>query len=207
MNIEAILFDMGGVMVNCDPKPALSAFAAGLGKPYEEVYAAIANEEVISPFELGQISPEDYFEKVKATLGCDLNYQDFVVTWNSIITEFPESTQLIKTLRSRYRLVALSNTNELHQEHMINTMPNLKGLHDWATSWEIGSAKPDTQIFEVAVQKAGVCRDNILYIDDRKEFVEAGRQFGLIAAHCFGPVQLQAALQKLGVLTSEHAPV
>ncbi len=205
MEIKAILFDMGGVMVNCDTQTSLTAFAMRIGKPYEDVYATLVNEDLFGPFELGELSAQEYYEQIKTALDCEISYELFVESWNSILKEFPESTQMVSDLRDRYKLIALSNTNELHQKYMQDTFMNLRGLHDWVTSCDVGAAKPDSHIYELAAQRTGVSKDQILYVDDRKEFVDAGRRCGLMSVHCYGPVQLQSALTKLGILKNERA--
>ena len=195
---HAIIFDLGGVVVDVESDRLIHQVAQLIGRTFEEVHAAVYHQELLLPLELGQITPRDYYEGLKRFLDIPWTYEQFVRSWNDILRENPAVTQLVHRLRKHHKLIALSNTNELHLNHM-KAIPALSVLDDWVASCDVGLRKPDPQIYRLAVQRVGVSVQAAIYIDDRPELVEAGRSAGLTAIRCESGEQLERDLRALGV--------
>lgn len=200
MAYEVVISDLGGVVVDFNADRLVHQVSALLGRSFEEVQATIYHDELLLPFELGQIEPQAYYEGLKARLQLSWTYTQFVRAWNDIFTENREVTQLLRRLHSQYRLVALSNTNTLHITHIKSSISSLDFFDDWITSCEVGLRKPDPEIYLVALRRAGVTTPQAaIYIDDRPELVEAGRAVGLTAIRCESSAQLERDLRALGL--------
>ncbi len=76
----------------------------------------------------------------------------------------------------------------------------LKWFEDIVVSGEVGLAKPDPRIFELAIDRCKLVPSRTVFIDDSLKNVEAGRNAGLHALHFRDPDQLRADLNRLGVL-------
>ncbi len=196
---QFIFFDLGGVVVDVESDRLMHQIAQLIGRSFEEVHATVYHEELLLPFELGQMTPERYHEGLRHRLGLPWNYEQFVGIWNGIFTENVEVTSLIQRLATRYQLMALSNTNTLHISHIRRTVPSLSVFKDWIASCEVGCRKPDRKIYELALQRAGVSADAAVYIDDRPELVEAGRRVGLTAIRFENGRQLERDLRSAGI--------
>ena len=198
MLYQLVLFDLGGVVVEVESDRLVHQVAQLLGRPFEEVQQAIYHEELLLPFELGRISATAYYEGLKKRLKLRWTYGQFVRAWTGIFTENTDVTILMQRLRKRHRLMALTNTNALHLDHIKASFPSLAVLEDWVASCDVGLRKPDPQFYFLALERARVRPSEAVYVDDRPELVEAGRAIGLTAVHFENGRQLEQDLQAIG---------
>ena len=198
MLYQLVLFDLGWVVVEVESDRLVHQVAQLLGRPFEEVQQAIYHEELLLPFELGRISATAYYEGLKKRLTLRWTYEQFVRNWNGIFTENTDVTALMQQLRKRHRLMALTNTNALHLDHIKASFPSLAVLEDWVASCDVGLRKPDPQFYFLALERARVRPSEAVYVDDRPELVEAGRAIGLTAVRFENGRQLEQDLQAIG---------
>ena len=198
MAYTVIIFDLGGVVVDVESDRLIHQVAQLIGRSFEEVHEAVYHVELLLPFELGQITPRDYYEGLKQRIKMSWSYEQFVRAWNDILRENPQVTKLVPRLRQHHKLIALSNTNALHLQH-IKAIPSLSLFDDWVASCDVGLRKPDPDIYRLAVARVGVQPEAAVYIDDRPELVEAGRSAGLTAIRCENGEQLERDLRAIGV--------
>jgi len=199
MNYELVLSDLGGVVVDFNADRIVLQVSQLVGKPFDEVQAVIYHKELLLLFEIGRMSPKEYYEGLKSRLGLSWTYEQFVRSWNDIFSENAEVVQILQRLRKRHKIVALTNTNELHINHIRATLPSLSLFSDWVASCEVGTRKPEPEIYRLALERMGVRADRAVYIDDRPEMVEAGAALGLKAIHFESSRQLEQELQALGL--------
>lgn len=199
MHYSVIFCDLGGVVVEFDADRLVHQVATLLGRPFDEVQKAVYDKELLLPFELGHIRPQAYYEGLKRNLQLSWTYEQFVRSWNDIFTENRDVTQIMHRLRKRHTIMALSNTNALHIQHIKTTIPNLSFFHDWIASCDVGYRKPDPQIYFLALERAQVKASEAIYIDDRPELVDAGRSVGLTAIRFESGTQLEQDLQSIGL--------
>ena len=200
MSIAAVLCDLGGVVVDVNADRLVHQVSQVLHRPFDEVQQAVYHPELLVPFELGRISPQDYYAGLRRLLPLPWGYDQFVAAWNGFFLENQDVTGLLARLRPRHRLVALSNTNVLHIGYLRDQLPSLACFHDWVASCEVGLRKPDPEIYRVALARAAVEAPAAVYIDDRPELVEAGQALGLRAIRFESCRQLEAELMKLQAL-------
>ena len=115
------------------------------------------------------------------------------------MTENRDVVAILRRLHQRYRLIALSNTNELHITHIRTSIPSLAIFDDWVVSCDVGFRKPDPEIYSIALQRGGVRAQSTIYVDDRPELVDAGRAVGLAAIRFENSQQLEDELRAIGV--------
>lgn len=199
MAYELVMFDLGGVALEVESDRLVHQVAQLMGRTFEEVQRAIYDEELLLPFELGRITPQAYFEGLKERLRLSWTYEQFVKAWNGIFNENRDVTQLMQRLRKRHKLLALSNTNVLHLEHIQSSFPALSIFDHWVASCDVGLRKPDPKIYLLALERAGVRPAAAVYIDDRPELVEAGRGAGLTAIRFENGEQLAQELRAAGL--------
>jgi putative hydrolase of the HAD superfamily len=199
MDYQLVMFDMGGVAVEVESDRLVHQVAQLLGRPFKEVQQAVYHQELLLPFELGRISARVYYEGLKKTLKLPWPYERFVTAWNDIFRENVDVTRIMHRLRNHHRLIALTNTNELHLAHLRATVPALSVIQDWVASCEVGLRKPDPQIYFLALKRAGMLPRQAVYIDDRPELVEAGRSVGLTGVRFENSKQLEEDLQSIGL--------
>jgi len=199
MHYQLILVDLGGVVVDFDSDRLVHQAAQLIGRPFDEVQKVVYHDDLLLPFELGQVKPLEYYEGLKAKLKLPWSYEQFVRIWNDIFTENPDMAVVLERLRQRHKLLALTNTNTLHITHMKATIPALALFHDWIASCDVGLRKPDPKIYQLALERGGARPEFTVYIDDRPELVEAGRRAGLTAIRFENGQQLEHDLRQIGI--------
>jgi putative hydrolase of the HAD superfamily len=198
--IEVIFFDLGNVILpfnNYQIAEKLCRFSQK--KEFQEPgkvfsYLFDFQEGVINPFDMGKVSPQEFFESVRNHLGLSIPFEQFVPIWTDIFVEDQEVSEIIRSLKGKWRLGLLSNTDPLHFRYIVSTFPIVSALEKWILSYEVGFKKPDAQIFQKAIEWASVEPQKILFIDDTKGHVEASISLGMQGIHFISAAKLRKEL-------------
>jgi epoxide hydrolase-like predicted phosphatase len=199
--IRALIFDLGGVVIPFDFRRGYAAMEPLCAYPVAEIPKRIRSTDLVHRYETGQIGSKPFVEELSRLLDLRVSFDQFCALWTAIFLPgslLPES--LFERLRPRYRLIALSNTNEIHYRHARANYPALDHFDDLVLSYQAGCAKPDRRIYDQAVSKAGCRPEECLFIDDVEAYVEGARSAGLEAIRFEGYPQLEAYLQDRGIL-------
>ena len=198
--IKTVVFDLGNVIVPFDLARGYAALGPNCPYPPAEIPHRIAASGLVPPFEVGQIPPREFAARLSAVLGLDVDYARFCELWSSIFlpqTLVPES--LLEGLRRRHRMLLLSNTDAIHFPWVRERYPLLGHFDDYVLSYQVGAAKPDPRIFQVAVERAGCRPGECFFTDDIPPNVEAARQAGLDAVRFENAAQLERELTARGL--------
>ena len=147
-------------------------------------------------FERGQLTPlvwaERFIRDWDVNLAPDVFLAKFT-TWSRRV--LPGARELLEQLRSRYRLAALSNSNELHWERNTNELRIIELFEFAISSHQVGLSKPHPDIYKVAIDRAKVSSpDAIVFFDDLAANVEAAKSAGMRAYQVRGVDQLRQRL-------------
>lgn len=198
--IQAVLFDLGNVVIPFDFKLAYRRLAEHCGLKPEEIPARIRTTGLVAPFERGEIAPEPFVRDFSSALGLHLSYQEFCEWWSCVFlpeTLVPE--ELLANLAGRYRLVAVSNTNAIHFPLLEKNYPLLRHFHEFVLSYRVGASKPEAKIYHEAIARAQCDAAECLFIDDLAVNVEAARAHGMDAVQFVSAEQLNRELAARGV--------
>ncbi|HUZ45823.1 MAG TPA: HAD family phosphatase [Terriglobia bacterium] len=178
--VRALFFDLGNVLVPFDygrfyrRLEPHSSFAA------EEIAGRFAASELPARYETGAISTAEFYEGSCRALGLEMHFASFAEAWSSIFdTSANFDAGFFRGLASRYTLVLLSNTNELHFEFISRQFPWVRLFHRLALSFRVGETKPGPAIYHAAVRMSGVQPGDAFYTDDIAEYVDAARALGI----------------------------
>jgi 2-haloacid dehalogenase len=178
MKKKTIIFDLGGVLLDWDPRYL-----------YRKIFAEIEEmeyflEEICSPAWNAQMDVGKTFQEgIDELLPLYPAYPDqiriYQTRWPEMLKgEIPDSVAILRELKDAgYRLAALSNWSG-------ETFPQVRDQYEFlgwfdplVLSGEAGIAKPDPMIFQYLLQKLGRTVSDCLFIDDNLENIaEAGRQ-------------------------------
>jgi putative hydrolase of the HAD superfamily len=198
--IKAILFDMGRVIVPFDFRRGYARIEALTGTPASQIPGLLRPTGLVQRYECGAIESSDFIRECSAVLGLNCSEAEFSEIWSSIFlpeTLIPES--LLAGLRKNYRLVLVSNTNELHFEMIQRTYPLLGHFHSLVLSYEVGAMKPAPLIYQRAIEEAGCAAQECFFTDDMPEFVAGARQQGIDAVQFESAARTEEELRKRGV--------
>ncbi len=176
---RAILIDLGGVLAHM-PRFA-EAWSARFGMTTQEFLTAVyagSDDTVL----IGVVTEEEWWRIVAGRLGVtaeviDEMHQDMAAEerWDEALVA------LLRGLRGSVRTAIVSNAwpetrARLRRDGMLDLVDEL------VISAEVGCAKPDPRIFEIALDRVGAAPAGALFIDDTPGHVAAAQALG-IAGH------------------------
>jgi putative hydrolase of the HAD superfamily len=199
--VEALLFDLGGVVLAIDWELAFARWARDSGVPVALIRSRYHLGETYWRYERGEIGEAEFFASLRETLGVELDDDAMLAGWSSIFAgEIPETAALLRMLDGRLPLYAFSNTNAAHQREWARRYPEtLARFRRVFVSHEIKARKPERESFELVARGIGVAPARILFFDDLAENVEGARAAGLAAVHVKAPLDIAAALRRHGI--------
>jgi glucose-1-phosphatase len=198
---DALLFDLGRVVLDIDFNKTLSCWAALARCEPAHLFDRFARDEIYHRHETGEISDAEFFAGLRASLGVELSDTQFLEGWNAIFTgEMPGIGRLLACAAERLPLYALSNTNGAHVAHFSKNYADvLRHFREIFLSSSIGLRKPDPAAYDHVVRAIGVPPQRIVFFDDLAENIEGARARGLLAVHVTSPDDVADTLAALGI--------
>ena len=180
--VRALLFDLGNVLVGLDFDRAYRAAAEISPFSADEIRERLAGLDLATPYECGLIDSAEFFERCRDGLQLDIDYEGFRSLWGDMFQDTPLLDQgWLEGLASDFRLVILSNTNELHMDWIRARYSVLQPFHALTLSYEVGVMKPGTEIYQAAVEASGCAPGQCFFVDDKPENVDGARALGIRA--------------------------
>ena len=116
MSVDALLFDLGGVVIDIDFGRAFASWAAAAQLPVETIRSRFSFDAAYERHERGEITGADYFTALRSSLGIELSDAALALGWNAIyVDEVPGIRALLQRLAGRLPLYAFTNSNVTHQ--------------------------------------------------------------------------------------------
>jgi HAD superfamily hydrolase (TIGR01509 family) len=201
VKIEAILFDLGKVLIDFNFETGVEALHASCSISRDKLEEVLWDANWIRRYERGEISTREFHNYLRENAGLKMELPEFCHAWSSVfLPGLLVSEDLIGALGRKYPLVLVSNTNEAHIEFIREKYRVLDHFDRQILSYEVGSLKPDRQIFEHAIEASECAPDALFFTDDREENILAASQFGIHAHQFQTESKLIEALKVAGVL-------
>jgi HAD superfamily hydrolase (TIGR01509 family) len=198
---DALLFDLGRVVLDIDFSKAITCWADHAGCKTDDLVGRFVRTEAYWHHETGKISDAAYFESLRTSLGIPLSDAQFLEGWNAIFAgEMPGIAPLLARAAKRLPLYVFSNTNNAHVEYFSVIHADVLGhFHQIFLSSSIGLRKPDPEAYDHVVKSIGLPAGRIVFFDDLVENVESARARGLKAVHVKSSGDVADALTALGL--------
>jgi putative hydrolase of the HAD superfamily len=179
--IEALLFDFGGVIIEIDFDRVFARWAQLAGAPFEQVKRRFSHGEAYQRHERGEIGLAAYFASLRRDLGIDLGDEEFADGWARVFgPEYPSTVQLLKRLEPRVPMYLFSNTHPTHYELWSRRHEEaLRPLRKRFISCEMGVRKPEAESFRRVAAGIGVPLERILFFDDTQANLDAAEALGV----------------------------
>lgn len=193
IELDAIIFDLGGVILNIDYQLTISAFEKLGFKNFNAQYSKMQQSGLFDNLEKGLITEKEFVSEIKKEIE-PASPDDIVNAWNALILDFPPiRLELLQELKKEIKLFLLSNTNEIHL-HAFNQilkkefgqdslLPHFDKLY---LSHEINARKPDAEAFEIILKENNLKAERVLFIDDSPQHIAAAQKLGLHTIHIDG---------------------
>jgi len=190
-HINAIIFDLGGVILNIDYQLPVKAFKKLGIDDFSAHFNQAAQSLLLDDYETGQISSEEFIDEIRTLVKPEFGDREIIQAWNSILLDLPENRLFtLEKAAENHRIFLLSNTNDLHIQEFNNylleehNLPSLEPFFESLyLSYEVGLRKPDPRIFEYVLQDAGLDPLSTLFIDDSLQHIRSAAELGINTWH------------------------
>lgn len=197
----ALLIDLDGVLRRWPASDAAIECRFGLAEG--AIRAAAFERSLLQDVVTGKISDEAWRQRVVERLQARYPaapVADAIADWARDIGVVNEDVlDLVRRCAQTLRIVLVTNgTSRLHAD--LAALGLTEYLDAVVSSNVVGAAKPDPEIYMAAIQAAGVCAAEALFVDDSTAHVAAAERLGMRVLHFTGSETLAAFLQHCGVL-------
>jgi putative hydrolase of the HAD superfamily len=195
--VDAVLLDLGNVLVFHDNDLLLARLAALGRRPVAEVTAALA--PLWEPCNVGRLAGDELRQAVAAAVGAPIDTDTFARVWSCHFTVHEEVLPLVESLLGRVKVLLVSNTNATHIAALRPRLPILDRFDGLVLSHEVGVAKPAPAIFAEALRRAAAAPARAVFFDDVAAYVDAARRLGLRGEVFTDAATFRAQLAALGL--------
>ena len=204
-DIETIIFDFGGVILDIDPQLTMNEFARLGARQLDEEQYQVLIHEIIRKFERGIFTPEIFRQEMKKFLKLgDIEDQEFDDAWNALLFDIPdERIKAIEQSKEHYQIFLLSNSNEIHYDLYVRDLQLRFGyrefdelFHKAYFSFDLHMAKPESDIFEFVIYQHNLNRAKTLFIDDMDANLATARKLGLSTYKMQKPEKVRQLFEK-----------
>lgn len=196
--IQAIIWDLGGVLVRTEDFRPREQLAAGFGLNRDQLEALVYSGPTGDRAQNGEIELDRHWEKVAKTL--NLSPQEISAFLDTFWAGDQLDTALVNTirkLRGPYRTALLSNAFSDLRRAVEEVWQIQDAFDQIIISAEVGMTKPDPRIYRLALERTGVEPQEAVFIDDTIRNIEGAKAVGLHAIHFKNPVQARQDLENL----------
>jgi len=194
--VKNLIFDLGGVILDLSVDTSLSSFANLSGIEKSTVKRLFVSSPEFELYEKGGMSNEDFRAFVKKLYSIDAPDETLDACWNAMLLGFPKKKlELLETLKGKYNVYLLSNTNDIHLQHINNILlPRVNHhtslddfFHRAYYSHRMKKRKPDAEIFEQVLNESNFLPGETLFLDDNQSNVEGAGKLGIKTLHVVNP--------------------
>ncbi len=198
-SVKAIVFDMGGVLLDLDLEACFKACREDLGfERVAEFVGPCHQKGLFMRLEEGAITPDEFYAGVLEMSAPGKTREDVISAFRHFLIGLePYKVQLIKELSTRYELYMLSNNNAMcmpfaREEFARKGLPLESVFKKMFLSYEMRLLKPGDGIFQETIREIGrlsgtpetpLPAEEMLFIDDSPANVEAALRNGMRAVH------------------------
>lgn len=184
--IKAVVFDMGGVLLNLDMERCVSAFKNDAGFTDIESYLDRYHQKgFIGDLEEGKINEDEFFSECLKHCAPGTTMETVLHCFINLLTDLnAEMLDFIRNIRGKYDLYLLTNNNPLSRRAFDSMMaekglPSSEVFRKQFYSYEMHLQKPGKEIFCKVIDSIGLDPSEILFIDDGRNNIEAAAALGI----------------------------
>ena len=186
--MKALIFDMGGVLVDLDLDACRNAFKEDLGfDEIDEVLDPCHQKGIIGDMEAGLVTGDEFREYVLSHSRPGAKPEDVDKAFNKILTGIaPYKIDMLRRLSKDHDIYMLSNNNpiatkcaeEMFEKSGFSMKTDFRKCY---ISYQMKMLKPSADFFRAVVSDIGIPAEEMLFVDDSLANVDAAVASGLPA--------------------------
>lgn len=194
--IKNIIFDLGGVILDLSVDHTLQSFSDLSGLKKNEVEKIFHSTREFLLYEKGAITDAEFRDVVRQVYKINAPDSALDNSWNAMLRGMPpDKLALLDKLKTKYNVLLLSNTNNIHLTYINNIMmPAVsrdRALDDYFHrayySHLMSMRKPDAEIFERVLNENNLKASQTLFLDDNASNVAGAVSVGIQTVHVTSP--------------------
>ena len=196
--VRGVIWDLGNVLIQWDPHAAV---AAGMGADEATRFMEADDFDFMAFNHV--LDAGGTWEEGEAELRrTHPHWVEHATAYRahfpeSLVAEVPGSVDIVRELHAAgVPMIGLTNWPDEFWPHAPRKFEFLSLLDDIVVSGTEGVAKPDPEIFEIAVARAGIPADDLVFVDDKENNVAGAIEFGLDGILFTGADDLRLALRE-----------
>ena len=199
---KAVIWDLGGVILrteNWEPRRRLDEM---LGLPDGKLYELVFESDISRKATVGEASNEDIWMWVGEQLGLSNDELTHVREefWSGDQID-RDIVNFIRTQKDQTSMGLLSN-GWPSTRHFLEERWQISDIFDdIIVSAEVGVAKPNLPIYQLALDRLGIEAEQAIFVDDFKENIEGALDVGILGIYFQDPL---SALETLKHLLNIH---
>jgi putative hydrolase of the HAD superfamily len=200
-SVRALLFDLGGVVIDFDFERAFRSWADRADCDPSLIKERFSLDDAYEQHERGEIPATRYFAALRQSLGIDLSDDDFLEGWNDVyLGPVAGMADVLSLAQQRWPLFAFTNSNPSHQSVWeVRYVEELQPFHTVFVSSDLGCRKPDPEAFQLVAGRMGVAPSEVLFFDDSPGNVDGAREAGMQGVVVDSVKDVRDALVHLGL--------
>ena len=199
-NINSIIFDFGGVLVDWNPRHMYKDVFEN-NSEMEHFLTHICSDDWNLQQDKGRSLSEgtkllqDKFPKHR------MKIQLFYDQWEKMLkSDIPENVAILRELKEKYKLYGLTNWSAETFPVALKRFPFFKYFDGMVVSGEEKMVKPDEDIFNLILKRYNLEAKSCLFIDDSLINVNTAEKLGFSTIHVQEKTDLKNELSLLGIL-------
>jgi len=203
MSIKAVFFDLGGVILRTEFQAPRQQLAERLGMDYDDLSKIVFEGESGLRASIGEISSEEHWAAVIQRLKRPAT--ELVAIRDEFFAgDIVDRTlvEYIRSLRGKYKTGLISNAWGDLRDFIVREKFD-DAFDKLIISAEVGVAKPEPKIFQIALEQVGVSPKEAVFVDDFPANIEGCEKVGMKGILFKDP---ESALKQLKKLLSMAPP-
>jgi putative hydrolase of the HAD superfamily len=199
--VRALLFDLGGVVVNFSFEGAFRSWAARAGCDPTLIAERFSMDEFYEQHERGEIPSSSYFATLRHSLEIELSDLEFAEGWNDVFLGPVSGMSDVLSIAQRHLpLFALTNSNPSHKGVWETLYKNeLRPFRTIFVSSDLGMRKPDPETFRLVAKLMRFEPGEILFFDDAPINVAGARTAGMQGEVVRSISDVRRAISQIGL--------
>jgi 2-haloacid dehalogenase len=197
-----VVFDLGGVLIDWDPRHLYRKLFAGDETAMEQFLATVCTQE----WNRCQDAGRSFAEGASLLKAEHPDKAELIDAYGARFDEMMAgpiagAVEILVQLRDRGTpLYGLTNFSAETYPYALARFDFLGWFRGILVSGEVGAIKPDPRIYALLLERFGIDPHRAVYIDDVAANAEAARPFGIHGIHFSTPDALREELVRLGLL-------
>ena len=197
MNIQAVLFDLGGVILRTEYQAPREHLAERLTMTYEDLDKIVFASETSRLASVGKLSTKDHWAAIMKRLGLPQSeaeqvYSEFFA--GDVLDH--ELLDFIRSLRPQRKTALISNGWPDLRDY-ISRSGFVDAFDTLIVSAEVGLMKPDPRIYDLALSRLEAQAPQSALVDDTPVNVEAANALGMHGILFESTVQVRRELESI----------